>query len=459
MDPVQLVLAELNKRTLPTRLLDSLAPCQRKVADSTSRRIALLTRRRNGKSRTVAIKMLSACLKTPNTNCLWLALTYKNVKRIAFQELIKIITQWEKEHGEKIDVEFNKTTLTVVFPNGSLIECAGADNTKDIADRWRGTSYDIIAIDEAAIFDPDLLQYLIGSVLWPCLMDTRGQLLLVSTPSRIMTGMFYDITTNPPKHWDYYYWKPDENPYTVGAWKAEIAEQLAINPDYKNTAEYKREYLGLWTEDESLMVYKFSPLNLIMDAPKQNMTFILGLDIGWVDACAFTISGWAKHDSNLYVLESFKKSEMLPDNIAKTIKFFQNKYQPLTVIADSQNRTVIEDLSRRHRCYVIPAEKSKKQDWIATINADFLKGKVKICQYSNIELIKELSELPWLYKGAKREEHPAFDNHLTDALLYSYRYAWQYLEKPEVKLSEEERILQQELAQQKKKNKTPWWRN
>jgi hypothetical protein len=340
-----------------------------------------------------------------------------------------------------------------------MIELGGADSTTDAAEKYLGAAYDIVAIDEAGSFTPEVLDYLIDTVISPTLIDRNGILILAGTPRAVEAGRFYIVTTTEVPRWSNFAWDTSRNPYMRDNWLKEIEDLKSINPNIVNEAWFIREYLGRWCKDSSDLVYKFTNVNLVSEIPQQVYHYILGVDIGWVDDCGFVISGWAKHDPNLYVFESFKKPEMLPADIAKQIKYYASTYQPLYIVADSQNKTVIEELSRRYGIGIRPAEKTKKQDWIEIINTDFILNKIHILQETNALLIEELGKLPWQTKhNGAREEHPSFPNHLTDSLLYAYRFAYHYKEEPVVELSKQKKIYQEQVRKAQERLKKPRWR-
>jgi hypothetical protein len=75
-----------------------------------------------------------------------------------------------------------------------------------------------------------------------------------------------------------------------------------------------------------------------------------------------------------------------------------------------------------------PAQKQGKADFIEIMNGDFISGYIKIHRKLGVGLMDELQALVWDERAfPRREEHPGCDNHMTDALLYSWRHCYQYL--------------------------------
>lgn len=457
---LQAALEEIKRRIAPQEIYDDLFEEQCRVVNDEKKHKAILTPRRAAKSWTICSLMIMECLRNPHSRCLYLGLTRHSVKRIAWELIHKILRgQKVDEDGKLIEskrnISFktNKVELTIEFPNGATIELGGADSTTDAVEKYLGAAFDIIAIDEAGSFDPIVLDYLIDVVLEPTLVERKGTLILAGTPRVIETGRFFDVTTNPPEKWGVHQWDTSKNPYVVKTWLAKIAELKAENPNIENEAWFVREYLGRWCKDTTDMVYRFESVNnLVLNYQPDTYQYVIGLDIGWEDASAFVVTGYSKHRKDFIIFESFKKSHMLPDAIARSLKSLQARYQPSVIVADASNKTVIQEISTRYGVAIIPAEKQKKADWIELFNVDLTLKRIKIVQNTNCEYIKEISELPWKYdKKGNREEHPAYENHIVDAALYAFRYSYHYRAKPVKKKTEEDKMMEWAIDQDRRK--------
>lgn len=466
------VLAELERRAAAREEADnkaqgwvdmiynSLIPQQRAVVDSDKNQMAVICSRRAGKTWAVAAKMVIQCLLKPQSQCLYVALTHKNVRKISKTVFEKIFIDFN------IPVTVNLSQMSISFDNGSVIwldaasGTAGAGARAAAVEKYVGTAYDLIDIDECGSYAADMLHFFIYSILVPALAERKGTLILSGTPRKIMSGPFYDITTRKPEDWEVFEWSTFDNTYISKEWKERVENLIKTYPDVEQQPWFIRDYQGKWAKDLSNMVYKFSEDNLTTEELGNEVrSYVLGVDIGWNDASAFVLCSWKKHSSVFEVHESFKKTEMLPDEISAVIKSFQNRYQPLNVVIDGSNKTVVQQMAQRYGVYTNLAEKTDKRGWIELLNVDFVKRNVIIYQLNNIHLVKELSELPWrTLPNNKQAEHEAFDNHLCDALLYAYRYGWHYLEKPKEVLTEEELIYKQEMEEERKRASEPWWK-
>lgn len=450
---INLLLNELNRRLAPVRIYESLFAEQQQVIDASSRFIGILTPRRAAKSWTICALMIMCCLKKKAARCLYLGLTRTSVKRIAWDIICRICD----EHN--IAYKANKVDL-IIYIDDSSIELGGADGPKDYTERYLGAQYDVVAIDEAGSFNPKVLDYLIDTVISPTLIDKRGILLLAGTPRPIETGRYYEVTTEFPDRWQVFSWDTSKNPHMKRQWELEIQELIKENPNITKEAWFIREFLGKWCKDASDLVYKYDErINNITELPKCSFQYVLGMDIGWNDPCAFVVGAYTKKDDNLYIVEDYKKSEMYIDDIASKLEYFLNKYPSLIIVADGQNKTVIQEIRKRHSIPIIAAKKEDKQAWIEIVNTEFLIGKIKILNSCN-GLIEELKHLPWDYKkDGTRKEHDAFDNHESDSLLYLARYCYNYKNVIERKLTEEEKMFNHQRSLVQKRLESPRWRN
>ena len=427
-------------------IFESLFTEQREVASSKSRKVAVLTSRRAGKSWTICTLMVIQCILFPKSRCLYLALTRENIKRIAWELLqeINII--------HNLGITFNKVSLIAVFPNGSSIECGGAKGTKEEAERYLGAKFNMVAIDEAGSFSFPLLEYLINTILMPTLLDARpeGKLFLTGTPRMVMKGVFYDATTKDMPGWDKFHWTTDSNVHLSTQYLEEMQELMATNPDIESDPIFIREYLGRWAIENRELVYRLNHNinvinNLPIESPTNKFLYIVGVDIGWNDDCAFVLGCYRKHDPIFYIIDCFKKPQMLPDSIASQLDSYIKDYSPIYIVMDtggSGAKTIAQEMSYRYNIPVQAALKTEKKVWVGLLNSDLISGRVKILERTCGPLITEMEDLTWKEKpNGDFEENPALPNHLCDAMLYGFRDAFHYKEKPlpdEIKIGSEE---------------------
>lgn len=215
---------------------------------------------------------------------------------------------------------------------------------------------------------------------------------------------------------------------------------------------WRRESLGEWVEDASDLVYAYAGLrgsgrvNWLPTPMKQreNNRFglpddggpwhlILGLDFGYEDDFAMIVLAYGEHDRNLYHLWEYKENHLTFDRMVEEVRGAQKMFGEFeTIVADAGGlgKVLVESMMSMG-LPVIRAEKTEKFDHIELVNSDFHAGRLKILPESDLEA--ELCGLQWdlskaakeiLVRTGKLREDPQCPNHLCDAMLYVWRYAY-----------------------------------
>ena len=206
---------------------------------------------------------------------------------------------------------------------------------------------------------------------------------------------------------------------------------------------------GLWVQDSTGLVYRaFSSANIIDEAPRAlndpEWRFMLGIDFGFHDACAFVIVGYLPVDSHIYVIRSWKKTGMIPTEVGEYVSDLEFKFSRIIGDTGGLGKGYSEEMRRRFRIPVEPAEKTNKHGYIDLLNGDFERRQVLVIRDGNEALCEELFALPW--NEMRTKEAGSFDNHLADALLYVWREGTQYLTKPIAKVVPPERKQAEDFA-------------
>src|SRR5690606_5247792 len=245
----------------------------------------------------------------PKTTSLFLGLTRLRAKELCWGPL--------KEAAEDagIQLEFNDSDLIATNrATGSRVLLGGCDNKKE-ADKYRGSKYHLVCIDEAAFYG-DHLEYLIEEVLSPALLDYAGTLVLASTPNRTATGYFFDITDGGKgEQWQTWKWTVKDNPKLPlwdgdPNWKDQVEELLEFERKLKgwdeDTPAYRREFLAEWVRDGESQVLDFTDENLVdmNQISAMDLQYIIGVDSGYVDAMAIVVGGFSRRDGVLYIVEA-----------------------------------------------------------------------------------------------------------------------------------------------------------
>ncbi len=210
------------------------------------------------------------------------------------------------------------------------------------------------------------------------------------------------------------------------------AESYLLNLAELDPVTRKQLAEGVWMRDTSGLVYHWdSARNGRTDQPDYTNT-VLGIDFGYTDSTAFSILGWSKHSQTLSVLWSHKEAGLIPSACAEVVRELDAVYHFDRIVGDvgGLGKGYAEEMRQRFSIPIKPAEKQNKLGYISLLNGALARGELLIVKPSNQELIRELEELPW--NEARTAEEPGFENHLTDSLLYAWREAKAFWEKPEV---------------------------
>ncbi len=406
-------------------------PEQLKFIKDPKRLKALFCTRRAAKSYTAGLYMIETCLKNPGSNCLFVGLTRQSAHDIVVKDILKVINR-----NSNLKAHFNNTTLTMTFPNESVIRVTGVDTDDDEMNKLLGKKYKLVCIDEASLYTVNL-RHLVYDILGPAMADQQGTICLFGTSSNFVQSFFYDITTRKEAGWSLHQWTAYANPHID--WAAQIEDIRENRPLYMETPQFRQWYLNEWVIETDKLVYKFDPdRNMYEDLPHKNSkgwTYNLGVDTGWEDDNAFVLTGYHENDPVLYVIKVFKKNHMTFDQVEIKIKeFLADPHFPISsVIIDGANKQGVETMRMRSDIHFEYADKLGKVDHIEILNGDLIQGKIRI-HVSCGELIDEMMGLVWKTSGDKitypKKEHPALPNHLCDAFLYGWFNGYHFLSKP-----------------------------
>ena len=327
-----------------------------------------------------------------------------------------------------MDAKFNYTELSVTLQNGSIIYLLGMDSDKREMDKVLGQKFKLAVIDEAGSFRQDLRE-ICYSKLKPACADLNGQIVIIGTPQNVTKGLFYDVVwgkTEPG--WEVHKWSAFDNPFMAAQWEKEIRELAEVNPRIADTPWFKQNYLGLYVVDVDALCYRFNPdINLVAEKDIPELEhYVLGVDLGYTDASAFSLMGYRSDSKNLYIVKTVKESELIISEVAEKIQYFMKRYNPYKIIVDNASKQAVEELKQRFLLPLTPADKTGKANFIEIMNNDFVCGNILISE-SCQPLIEEYQNLIWDDLASKRQEHPNCENHLCDASLYAWRFCYQFV--------------------------------
>lgn len=426
--------------------------------------VAAQCSRRAGKSNGLGLRFWRTMWKYPNSVCRYIALTRESAKNIMWPVL------QEQDDRFKIGAVFTESNLTISIPNGAKLQLFGAD-MKNFIRRLKGVKSPGVGVDEAQDFGPHLVD-LVEGVLEPTIADyPDGWLALSGTPGPIPSGLFYDITETGLHDYSTHKWTLFDNPYMPNA-RAFVDSLIRKHGWGPNHPTLLREWYNQWVLDRDALVFQYdASRNDYLELPKQKPLVILGIDIGFRDADAIAVLGWYPQNSKLepgdastYLIEEVitRKQGLTP--LIAQIESLRAKYDVYKIIMDmgGLGKKIGEELSRRYKIPVEPAEKQRKMEHIELLNDALRTGHFKAKKESQFAKDAMVVEFNTEKSTPDRKViSERFHSDICDAVLYgwfaSYSFSFEAPKqgpKPGSKewaKEEEDKMWEQELETAKRK--------
>lgn len=459
----QLIQEQAKRNAVKQAILAELFDKQRTVANRWAqgqRFFALCCSRRAGKTqllaRLIAVSLLSSGRNEWTVFC---AATFGVAKNIVWDEVVAL----GKRH--QLGWRINETDCTITTPAGAKFRLVGVDDKRQI-EKIRGLKYRLVVLDEASTYQ-DKLPRLYQDVVRPGLVDLNGSLILSGTPGYVCAGYWFDAAT-AKKHFEVHGWTLRDNPHIKDV-DAELASIRAENKWTEEEPTYRREYLGLWINDEGSLVYGgYEPGRNRQDPESfdaREWYCTLGADYGMSDETAFVVIGNRKGDPRTYVLHASKHKGLLPDEVSAEMASLVERFRPVTAVGDAGGlgKTFVEEWNRRHaldaQITLKPAKKADKLAAIQMMNGAFRSANLLIARDAE-QLEGEILYLPWA-DSARTKEHPQYANHASDAALYAYREHLGYalVPRPEPPPPEHHKwsTVEERKARNRKAQGRQWW--
>lgn len=412
----------------PDRLRDPNFVAQNQVLnDRDVRYKAVNCTRRSGKSVGEAIDHFELCEQFPSSRTLYLGLTLDSVSEIIWDVMKEL-----DERG-KYGCKFNEVKKIVRFPNGSRIRLFGLDTSERQMKKILGQKNRKVTIDEAGSITQDMVK-ICYQMIDPTLTDLapNSWFSLVGTCENIPNTFFEKVVTGKETFlpWKVYRWTAYENPHMKEQWTKQIELYKRQNPDVIHASWFKTHYLNEWCSDDELRIIKFSDANFTKTLPATGLFYVLGVDLGFNDASAFAVLAYSLDAPTSWVVETFKESGYDITDVANKIKEIQRRYNITKIVVDGANKQGVEEMKKRHRIPMVPAEKQGKASYLRMLRDDCIQKHLMIMQGKNGELVTEWEQLQWKDEN-KQEEDPRCQNHLSDATLYAWRECKHYTYDPE----------------------------
>ena len=482
--------AEAGKRDVKSRyefaaecIFNDLFDEQKNAIRDPYKRKSVLTPRRAGKTHTaIAYAMIVACLN-PDARIPIISLTLKSAKTLYWTPM----QQLNERYG--LGIKFSYADQSATFKNGAKIFLAGAESRSDI-EKLRGGAYLLVIIDECKSFHLHIFEELLYEILSHATHDVSGTILIIGTPGAILDGPFYEATCpglrdedgelltrdyyRPEPEWDRpnrlprwsrHHWTVQANTFKPDTWQNALDDKIRHRwPD--DHPIWVRESLGQWVAASETQVYALQQIIRNDGGPHQarccwkrsigdtynrhglstehDWRYVMGVDFGYEDDFALVVVAYAPTLDTMYHVHEYKAEHLtvtaIGERIKRTLELFGGEIEAMVADGGGLGKTLIESLNEMYDLYLEVAVKSEKFDFIELLNSDLYTGNLKILVGS--ALYTEMVELQFDLGGrskkqaarlAKLRENKNQDNHLCDALLYTWRFCLHHFSRALIK--------------------------
>lgn len=395
------------------------------VQDTNPFKVAVCSRR-SGKTIACAAHLIHTAIHSPEVMCLYITLSMRNAERIIWKDLKKI----NKDHD--LSGTTKEAGLVMTFPNGSTIHLCGANNVTEI-ENFRGVPLKLVYIDECQSFR-EYIEDLIDDVLSPALMDYAGSLCLIGTPGPTPTGFFYKCAVESDV-WSKHGWTFFDNPHLPkksGQTHQQLLDrELSRRGVSANDPSIQREWYGKWVLDsDSLLIHYDNTLNDFNALPANiNYEYIMGIDIGYVDADAISILAWSENDPVTYLVEELVTPKQGITPLVEQIRAFDAKYKVHKMVMDmgALGKKIGEEMIIRHSLPIEAADKTRKMENIEFLNDALRTGRFKAKAKSRFAQDSYLVEIDRDKSTPERlKVSTRFHSDIIDAVLYGFKFSPAY---------------------------------
>lgn len=298
---------------------------QKTVWDDTHRFKVINCGRRAGKSTLAAYRMAKFASDKAKRIVWYIAPTYKQAKQIMFQMLHEIIPQAAIK-------KTNETELKFELINDSRIELKGADTP----DSLRGVRIDLAIFDEVAFFDKWEESW---KVIRPTLMDSKAEVLFISTPNGF--NHFKTLTERTDPDWQYFHFTTFDNPFI----DLKEIEQSKIEMGEDGFAQ---EVMGEFRKMSGLIYKEFSRDTHMIETPDiTGWTRGRAIDFGYGHKTAVGWFAVNSDGSHIHVYDGIYQSQLTLDQIADAVKIKDGQQMITTAVGDSAQPMYLAELDHR----------------------------------------------------------------------------------------------------------------
>lgn len=383
---------------------------------------------RAGKTVADAAYLIDTAIKKPRSVALYLTLSRSNAKKLIWPEL-KIINERFNLGGDP-----NESDLSVKYPNGSFVYASGASTRTEI-EKFRGLPLSICIIDEVQSFPP-FVQELVDAVIAKRLIDFNGVLALTGTPGPIPSGYFYEACHN--ESYAHFKWTMFDNPWIekkAGKTVQSLVEEEMQRKGVTESDPYiQREIFGNWVLDTKNLVLEYDRVRNHYTELPRGLTYVFGIDVGFDDADAIAVLGYNTSSPTTFLVEESIITKQGLTDLVGHIERLRDKYQPVKMMIDEGGlgKKLAEEMRRRYRIPVQPAEKQRKFENIELFN-DALRTR-RFMAKSDSRLAYDSQRMEWDFERMtpdKKVISKRFHSDIVDATLYAFKESPAYSWSPE----------------------------
>lgn len=395
---------------------------------------------RSGKSFISLWALVEMCKRAPPGNLVIIGRTNDTIKRNIIDELYNF-------PGISVYYYPGKRELHM---EGRIIYCIGANDERSES-KIRGPTFSGAYVDEATLIPESFFK------------------MLLSRLSR--DGSYLIATTNPdsPFHWLKKDFIDRANELDINVFNFRMEDNPSLTNTYIDAL--KKEYRGLWYRrfingewclaEGSVYDFFDESIHVIPEPPSYAKYYIVGVDYGTTNPCAFLLIGfnddyptkiWVEKE---YYFDSKKEGYQKTDaEYADDFLYFLSDYNPRCIYIDPSAASFKLELRRKRPGIVLREANNDVINGIRTVSLRLVTGDLKVCK-SCKNLIQEFQSYTWdTKKSEKGKDDPikSFD-HALDALRYAIYTHWG--EKKELReLSQEQRAFEQWKKEQARNS--PW---
>lgn len=357
---------------------------------------------RSGKTYASLVRFLMEVADGPEGEYCIVARTYDSIKRNLVSQISQLIGADARYYSGKREMHIWGKTINLV----------GADDERSEA-KIRGATFSGAYCDEGSILPESVFKMLISR----CAMN-NGKIFVTTNPDSPFHWLKRDYLTDNKDVKDWHFIL-DDNPELSDVSKEYLKRQ------YKGIWS-KRFIEGLWVQAEGA-IYDMFGEDCLIDYPGHLAHYyILGIDYGTTNPCAFVLIGvnlerfpaiWVEDE---YYFDSKIQQRQKTDSeyMDDLVKFINNRHVT-TIYLDPSAVSFRVELRRNGFNNVLEA-KNEVLDGTRFVGKYLSNGRMKVCRKCK-NLIKEFHSYVWDTKSIKTGvDKPLKENdHALDALRYA----------------------------------------